>query len=328
MIIKAIQKTMDKFEYFRNKYDISRELFALDLFIIAGIIVLSFAIFTTERIPVVAEVIAPPKVLSTNMFDNLKLKANAVYVYDFKNKKVVFEKNSTAQLPLASLTKLATALTAIELLPKDSEITIKKEFLAEEGDSGLLANESWKLKDLLDFSLVTSSNDGARSIASVIGAFDLKTDDYNLGRKDFISKMNAKVQEIGLKQTYFINESGLDVSDTTSGGYGSAQDMGNLIGYIVSNEPDVIEATKYRTFNVDSDTKEHVAKNTNSNVSNIPGLILSKTGYTNLAGGNLAIAFDPTIGRPVVIVVLGSTIDGRFDDMDELVKATLEYVKQ
>ena len=81
---------MDKFEYFRNKYDISRELFALDLFIIVGIVVLSFAIFTTERIPVVAEVVAPPKVLSTNMFDNLKLKANAVYVYDFKNKKVIF----------------------------------------------------------------------------------------------------------------------------------------------------------------------------------------------------------------------------------------------
>ena len=77
----------------------------------------------------------------------------------------------------------------------------------------------------MDFSLVSSSNDGARSIASVVGAFDLKNQDYNLGRKNFITKMNTVAQGLGLKQTYFINEDGLDVGDS-SGGYGSAIDFG------------------------------------------------------------------------------------------------------
>ncbi len=319
---------MDKIEYFRNKYGISSGLFMFNVFLVLSIVGVSFAIVATKNKIVSIETKAPEKIISTKMFDNLNLVAKAVYVYDVNAKKVIFEKNSDSQLPLASLTKLMTAITAMDMLPNDSKITIKKEFLAEEGDTGLLANESWKLKDLLDFSLVASSNDGARSIASVIGAFDLKTDDYDLGRKDFIEKMNIKAKELGLTQTYFINESGLDVNTSTSGGYGSAQDVGNLLKYILVTNQDILEATKYKNFSVDSDTTEHMAKNTNSSVSNIPGLLASKTGYTDLAGGNLAVAFDPSVGKPIVIVVLGSTINGRFSDVKSLVDASLEYVQE
>lgn len=319
---------MDKIEYLRNKYGISTELFVFNVFLVASIVVMSFVIVVNKNKPVaVEETSVQEKVISTEMFNNLKLVAKAVYVYDMKTGKVIFEKNSDTQLPLASLTKLMTAVTAMDLLPKDSQIAIKKEFLEEEGDTGLLANESWKLKDLLDFSLVASSNDGARSIASVIGALDLKTADYDLGRKDFIKKMNEKAQELGLKQTYFINESGLDEEDI-SGGYGSAQDVEKLMQYILTNNPDILEATKHTTVSAPSDTKLHTAKNTNSDVAYIPGLLASKTGYTDLAGGNLAVAFDPTIGRPIVIVVLGSTIDGRFNDVNSLVKASLEYARE
>jgi D-alanyl-D-alanine carboxypeptidase len=52
-------------------------------------------------------------------------------------------------------------------------------------------------------------------------------------------------------------------------------------------------------------------------------LVASKTGTTDLAGGNLVVAFDPEIGRPIVISVLGSTEDGRFTDMEKLVSKTL-----
>src|SRR5204862_245705 len=101
----------------------------------------------------------------------------------------------------------------------------------------------WKLKDLLDFSLLVSSNDGARSVASVVGAMDLKTNDYDLGRKDFINKMNMRAQDLGLKQTYFVNESGLD-EGSVSGGYGSAKDVETLLQYILTNKPELVEATK------------------------------------------------------------------------------------
>ena len=67
----------------------------------------------------------------------------------------------------------------------------------------------------------------------------------------------------------------------------------------------------------------HTATNTNEVVGSIPGLIASKTGFTDLAGGNLVVAFDAGINRPVIISVLGATKDGRFTDMEMLVNASL-----
>lgn len=317
---------MDKFEYFRNKYDISRSLIALNVFFVLSIVVMSFAIYTSKNITLNKDESQIKKHIST-AFDNLNIKAKSVYVYDVKNGVAIYKKNSDTQLPLASLTKMMMALTAIDMLPKNTEVTIKKEFLVEDGDSGLLANESWKLKDLLDFSLVSSSNDGARSIASVIGAESIKTADYNLGRKDFISKMNKKAKELNLNQTFFVNETGLD-EGAVSGAYGSAEDVESLMHYILVHNPEILEPTKNKSLSFDSDTKEHTAKNTNSLVARIPGLLASKTGYTDMAGGNLAVAFDPSIGNPFIVVVMGSTIDGRFEDMDKLVKATVQYLRE
>ncbi len=267
------------------------------------------------------------QVVTSAAFTGRSLEAKSAYVFDITQNKVIFRKNELAQLPLASITKLMMALTATELLPKNTRITIKKEFLQEEGDTGLLADESWKLRDLLDFSLIVSSNDGARSIASVVGAFDLKSNDYELGRRDFVSKMNTRAQELGLKQTYFINESGLDEGQV-SGGYGSAEDIGKLMKYILVNQPEILEATKYQSLTLDSLNKSHVAKNTNTGIDAVPGLIASKTGYTDIAGGNLAVVFDASIGRPIVVVVLGSSTEGRFSDVSALVKASLQYLEE
>ncbi len=265
------------------------------------------------------------EIIRINPFEQIAINAKAVYVYDIAQDKVIFQKNEFAQLPLASITKLMTALVATEILPDDSKVTIRKEFLREEGDSGLLSGESWSIKDLVDFSLVVSSNDGARALASVAGAFDLKNQDYDLGRKDFVLLMNKKAQELDLKQTYFINESGLD-SDGLAGGYGSAIDVAKLMQYILQNNPKILEATKYKKIEIKSENKKHLAKNTNEVVESIPGLLASKTGYTDMAGGNLVVAFDSSIGKPVVVVVLGSTEEGRFDDVSSLVKASLEYI--
>jgi len=304
---------------------ISKKLLALNAVLVVLIISMVFVIYDSLNKPIKKETVTYDEKASFRVFDGISLEAKSAYVFDIVKNEVIFKKNEFAQLPLASITKLMTALTATELIPKNSRITIRKEFLQEEGDTGLLDGESWKLQDLLDFSLLVSSNDGVRSVASVIGAMNLQTDDYNLGRKDFISKMNAKAQELGLQQTYFINESGLD-DGVLSGGYGSAIDVSKLMQYILENHPEILEATKYQTINISSLDKVHTAKNTNIDVNQIPGLLASKTGYTNMAGGNLVIAFDSSIGRPVVVVVLGSTMDGRFQDVSKLIKASLTYI--
>lgn len=309
----------------KNTEPISKKLLVLNALLVISIVFMVFLIYGLLHKPVVKEEIVYNEKTSSAIFDSVELEAKSVYVFDIVKNEVIFKKNEFVQLPLASITKLMTALTAVELVPENSRITIRKEFLSEEGDSGLLAGESWRLRDLLDFSLTVSSNDGARSLASVIGAINLNTTDYDLGRKDFITKMNEKAEELGLKQTYFINESGLD-NGALSGGYGSAIDVSKLMEYMIKNHSEILEATKYQEIDVDSLDKTHTAVNTNFDVDQIPGLIASKTGYTNMAGGNLVIAFDASIGRPIVVVVLGSSIDGRFTDVSKLVEASRSYV--
>jgi D-alanyl-D-alanine carboxypeptidase len=70
----------------------------------------------------------------------------------------------------------------------------------------------------------------------------------------------------------------------------------------------------------------HTAENTNKQVYSFPGLLGSKTGYTDYAGGNLAVVFDAGLNHPIAVVVLGSSLDGRFTDVRKLVDATAEYM--
>ncbi|MSU45049.1 MAG: D-alanyl-D-alanine carboxypeptidase [Candidatus Zambryskibacteria bacterium] len=305
---------------------ISKRLFAFNAVVVFLIVVMLFVINSSIEKKEAKKIVSEKNSEST-AFNNINLEAKSAYVYDVRESKVLFKKNEFAQFPLASITKLMMALTAVELIPRNSRVTIKKEFLSAEGDTGLLADESWTLAKLLDFSLLVSSNDGARSIASVVGAMDLRTNDYNLGRADFIAKMNAVAKKLGLKQTYFTNESGLDMGGV-SGGYGSAIDVAKLMSHILKVSPEMVEATKYEFIDISSLEKVHRAENTNIYINKVPGLMASKTGYTEMAGGNLVIAFDASIGHPVVVVVLGSTIDGRFKDVEALVKASLAYIRE
>ena len=257
-----------------TKNKISKKLLYLNAVVAGLIVVFSFAIYfranqSQKRISNENK----EQTLHNATFQKLPILAKSVYVYDAGNDKVIFEKNSDTQFPLASLSKLMMALTASDLLPADSKITIRKEFLGEVGDTGLLANETWRLRDLLDFSLVVSSNDGARSVASVIGAINLGTSDFDLGRKEFISLMNKKAIEIGLTQTYYINENGLDI-ENFSGGYGTAKDVAKLFQYLIKNKPEIVEVTKYKTLTVDSFSKSHTVNNTNKEIEGISGVIL------------------------------------------------------
>ena len=143
-------------------------------------------------------------------FQNLSLQGKAFFVYDIKENNALYVKNEETQFPLASLTKVMTALIAEELSPEGMLITIDSNALETEGDSGLVIGERWLLKDIIDLTLVSSSNDGARAIASV-GNF-ASQDENTPPEEYFVRHMNRKARSIGLQQTYFLNESGLDVN--------------------------------------------------------------------------------------------------------------------
>lgn len=261
-------------------------------------------------------------------YANLDILAQSVYVFDVKENKALFARNENFELPLASLTKVMTAITALSIIPDGTLIPITKEFLEQEGDSGLYAGEKWPLQKLLRLTLVESSNDGAYAVASAAGAFDAGTENLENGRQNFIEKMNEKAVELSLTETRFFNPTGLDESASISGGYGSARDITKLFAYAVKTYPEIFTATREKELELQSaDELNHHVLNTNANVDNIPNLIASKTGYTDLSGGNLVIAFNADFNRPIVIAVLGSTQEGRFEDVEKLVWATLKKLQ-
>jgi D-alanyl-D-alanine endopeptidase (penicillin-binding protein 7) len=272
-----------------------------------------------------------------NAFETINLEAKSAVVWDVVNKKEMFAKNSDMPLPLASLTKVMTAVTTDGKLNGSQKIEITKEDLSPEGDSQLIVGDVWKASDLRDFTLITSSNDGAFALAAMAEATKIigpyaSTSRYGMGdnmqwyRKDFIEEMNETAAKIGLTNSKFFNEHGLDENSDKGGAYGSAKDMALLFEYTLKNYPEILEATRYKNLEFASAEKKYSAENTNIIIDKIPNIIASKTGYTDLAGGNLVIAFDAGLNRPIIISVLGSTEEGRFSDVLQLVKATLKQL--
>jgi D-alanyl-D-alanine carboxypeptidase len=243
-------------------------------------------------------------------FQNIYLEAKAAYVFDVLKSRPLFEFNADAQLPIASLAKIMTALVAEENLPDYLLLSVSKEAVLQEGDEGFIADEIWKVPDLRDAMLISSSNDAAAALA--LGLTE------NFGR-DFVTLMNKKAGELNLYQTYFLNPTGLDISKHIAGGYVSAKDAAKLLIYVVKKRPSLMEITRYDSAAINS----REFKNTNQIISDLPFFIAGKTGFTDLAGGNLAVMADIGYGRPVIIVVLGSTADGRFRDIKTLYEAAV-----
>ncbi|MDP2650081.1 MAG: hypothetical protein Q8P16_00780, partial [bacterium] len=106
--------------------------------------------------------------------------------------------------------------------------------------------------------------------------------------------------------------------------YGSAENMARLMSAAYRHAARAFESTAlpYAEFH-NAAGKAYEAQNTNGIVDAIPGLVMGKTGYTDLAGGNLAVVFEKEPGHAVVVVVLGSTREGRFNDVLELVEASI-----
>ncbi len=258
-------------------------------------------------------------------FGKIAVVAKAAYVYDLADKRVLFTKNENEALPLASLTKVMTALTALRVMPGDTAVAISPEALLEEGDAGLFANESWKLSSLVQFTLVSSSNDGAKAIGLALSRV---LPGGGQSSDAFVSRMNQEALNLGLAQTHFINETGLDAQDLSStGGTGTAKEMTEIFIQLLKEYPDVFSFTpEEKASFVSLDGMRHTVKNTNSITETIPVLVASKTGFTDLAGGNLVIVFSAGLEHPIAVTVLGSTVEGRFTDVQNLIETAIKYV--
>jgi D-alanyl-D-alanine carboxypeptidase len=252
---------------------------------------------------------------SAEIFADAHIEARSAVVLDARNGTVLFEKNPDTQLPLASLTKVALVLAVSEVLPRDLEIIIPAD-ASPDLKLRLGAGTEWRVQDLIDFTLVTSSNGGAELLASLANDELHARYPASPERGAAVWRMNELARELGLRRTYFVNANGLDESATQSGAYGSARDMAKLFTYAYRNAPALFSGTARGDVLLTSEGGARATvENTNAAHGRISGLIMGKTGFTDLAGGNLGVVFDVGIGRPVVAVVLGSSYDGRFSDI-------------
>lgn len=240
-------------------------------------------------------------------FKNVSVRAKAYVVYDIVDEKVIASKNADQVLPLASLTKIMTALTALESHDASTPITIMPRSIDGEYDLGLKKNQVWELDELLKYTLVFSSNDGAEEIANGLG-----------GKASFINQMNSEAVKLGLTTLHFTHPAGLDVGGQI-GGSGSALESAKLFALAHSRFPSILDATTKNRVTVTANTGKVIGiPNTNQRIAYLVGAEASKTGFTDSAGGNLAVIVDVAVGHPVVIVVLGSTREERFSDTEIL----------
>jgi serine-type D-Ala-D-Ala carboxypeptidase (penicillin-binding protein 5/6) len=248
-------------------------------------------------------------------FDNIEVKAKAYVVYDLVLEKEIASKNAQEILPLASVTKVMTAITALAHNDAQTKITIKPISIEDGYDLGLKQGQMWSLSELLKYTLVFSSNDGAHAIADDLG-----------GREKFVAQMNEESSLLGLALR-FTDPAGLDIG-TNIGGLGSASEVARLFGIARSRFPEIFEATtKTRVTTLAGKERISGIPNTNQEVNTLFGAEASKTGFTDSAGGNLGVIVDIALGHPVAIIVLGSTRDERFTDMATLYSALITSLK-
>ena len=295
----------------------------LTFFVAILVVFLSFLVFnlTTEEkaIKLISPLLKQEKVLGTNLWlpavvdsDLIgapEISAEAALFIDSKTGQTLYAKNPRERLPIASLVKVMTALIALEHKSLDDQFVVSQRAADMEPDKMLLiAGERLTLKELLYGIFLISANDAAEVLA------EGTTGD----RYEFLRLMDAKVKQLGMKDSYFANPTGLDEDHNNS--YSTAYDLTILTRYLIRTYPVAIEISQTPHIYLPS-TPQHQDYDMYSGInllSTYPGVVGFKTGYTPEAGLTL-ITLARKNGYEVIGILLGSA--SRRDEAKDL----LEY---
>lgn len=245
---------------------------------------------------------------------NIQISSQAVLVIEFKKEageRILFQKNANQTMSVASLTKLINGLVVIKYYKPEQEIIISSRAVSQPEDTGWLkTGDVFRVDDLLNLSLIESSNDAAFALADMIG------------EPLFVDLMNLKAKELGLKNTHFSNAIGLD-DDVASllTNYSTAWDIKEIAKRVLAN-PDILDVLSQRELPLYSPEGwfHHSLKTTNQLLGEEPLVLAGKTGFTEKAGGCLLEILKTS--QPdvfIIAVILGS--QDRFSDMRQIIRA-------
>lgn len=238
-----------------------------------------------------------------------QIEAKSAIVVEMKNgqERILFQKNITDRLPIASLTKIMTALIVLENMDLAKIIKINKEAINQEGEAGkLVAGEEISVKNLLYAMLLESSNDAAFAVTSDLGM------DY------FINLMNEKAKVLQLNNTHFSSPLGFDDEQNFS----TAYDFVKLINYSLNNQFlwQILRTSLFEASDI-SGTIFHRWETTNKLLGILSNVFGGKTGWTLKAGGCMALVIDnPKNDSKIISVLLGAPDENkRFEKTKKLI---------
>lgn len=236
--------------------------------------------------------------------------AKSVFVYDITKDKILYSKNIDQRLPMASLTKVMTAIIALENSKKDNQYIVRKSSLIGENIMGLSEGEILTLEELLYGLMLPSGNDAAEVLA----------DNFEGGRNGFIKAMNNKVKTLGLKNTNFTNPSGLQGDGDQ---FSTAYDLFVITRFAISNSPlfNTVVSTFQKEIPKTDTHKYFFLENETNLISSYPGVKGVKTGFTPEAGLCLITYLDYK-GHRIIGILLGS--NNRRQEMKDLLDYSLK----
>ncbi|OGH42014.1 MAG: hypothetical protein A3H79_00315 [Candidatus Levybacteria bacterium RIFCSPLOWO2_02_FULL_36_8b] len=237
-----------------------------------------------------------------NLIQAPKITAKSALIYDLTSSKVLFSKNPNKKLPMASLTKIMTAIIALES-PRKNEYEVLQKDLVGENSMGLSVGEVLNLEELLYGLILSSGNDAAETLAS----------NFERGREEFIAAMNNKAESLGLKNTHFTNPTGLEGNGKQ---YSTAYDLLIITKYALRSPLfKRVAGTFIYSIPYSENHKQFYLENETNLLTSYPGVFGVKDGYTPEAGLCLVtyLSFE---GHEIIGILLGS--DNRRDEMKEL----------
>lgn len=243
-----------------------------------------------------------------------EIEAKSVLALNLLTGKIIFEKNPHELLPLASLTKIISSLVVLDHIAPDEYIEVTKSAIETPEPSTLHVGEHLRVEDLLAMAIGESSNDAIMALVKKFG-----------DEKWFLELMRQKAEELGARTTNFLNPTGLDIklgldqqlTQTEFGSnFGSAYDLAQIIKnsldsiiWQIDNKEEVVSKEGIR----------HKIKHTNILRKELTGIYGAKTGFTDNAGGNLVLIVEKPLEKPKLIIILGSGLEGRFEDAKKIV---------
>ena len=237
------------------------------------------------------------KNVSTNSKNEPNLNSKYAVVLDRSSKAILFSKNENQRVPMASTTKIMTAIVLIENLGVNNDLTLNTqiEVCKEAGTIGgsrlgLKTGDRITVNDLLYGLMLCSGNDAAIQIAVSVGG----------SIEGFANLMNKKAQELGLSNTHFVTPHGLDKPEH----YTTAYELALIADYALNIEK-IAEVVRTKTYTVAINGNSKTITNTNELLGYLDGVNGVKTGFTNGAGRCLVTSVNRD-GFNIIAVILGA----------------------